>query len=199
MQPGTNFSAIDDLAHHHGVDLHIAGHVHIYQRFFPLRTSPYGPDASRPNNRPADWDHACAKELPNEAGSIYTNPKYMASPSATDSTTSDMADHALDPPPPIELQGIVEHKTLHTLATYRRLCIYHTPPNNVGISLFSVIVIIQGEFSVSGRVKSIDWLHQWEQGSTERAIGMDSHVIMDSIQPSNNHNTAVQPYRYMFS
>ena len=77
MQPGTNFSAIDDLAHRHGVDLHIAGHVHIYQRFFPLRTSPYGPSASRPNNKPADWDHACAKELPNEAGSIYTNPKYM--------------------------------------------------------------------------------------------------------------------------
>ena len=31
MQPGTNFSAIDDLAHANGVDLHIAGHVHIYQ------------------------------------------------------------------------------------------------------------------------------------------------------------------------
>ena len=45
----------------------------------------------------------------------------------------------------------------------------------------------------------VDWLQQWEQGSTQRAIGMDSHVIMDSIQPSNNHNTAVQPYRYMFS
>ena len=50
---------------------------------------------------------------------------------------------------PIELQGIVGNKTLHTLATYRRLCIYHTPPNNVGISLSSVIVIIQGDVSVS--------------------------------------------------
>ena len=49
---------------------------------------------------------------------------------------------------PIELQGIVGNKTLHTLATYRRLCLYHTPLNNMGISLSSVIVIIQGEFSV---------------------------------------------------
>ena len=43
MQPGTNFSHIDDIAHRYGVDLHIAGHVHIYQRFFPLRMNPYGP------------------------------------------------------------------------------------------------------------------------------------------------------------
>ena len=77
MQPGTNFSAIDDLAHAHGVDLHIAGHVHIYQRFFPLRSSPYGPNASNPNNQPADWDHGCATELPDGAGNTYTNPKYM--------------------------------------------------------------------------------------------------------------------------
>ena len=46
MQPGTNFSAIDDIAHANGVDLHIAGHVHIYQRFYPLRSSPYGPKAA---------------------------------------------------------------------------------------------------------------------------------------------------------
>ena len=49
---------------------------------------------------------------------------------------------------PIELQGIVEQKTLHTLATYRRLCIYHTLLNNIGISLFSAKVIIQGDVSV---------------------------------------------------
>ena len=49
---------------------------------------------------------------------------------------------------PIELQGIVGNKTLHTLATYRRLCIYHTLPNNIGISSSSVIVIIQGDVSV---------------------------------------------------
>ena len=29
VQQGTNFTAIEDLAHAHGVDLHIAGHVHI--------------------------------------------------------------------------------------------------------------------------------------------------------------------------
>ena len=51
VQPGTNFSHIDDIAHKHGVDLHIAGHVHIYQRFFPLRMNPYGPIAGKPNNR----------------------------------------------------------------------------------------------------------------------------------------------------
>ena len=49
---------------------------------------------------------------------------------------------------PIELQGIVGNKTLHTLATYRRLCIYHTPSNSIGISSSSVIVIIQGDVSV---------------------------------------------------
>jgi hypothetical protein len=27
------------------------GHVHIYQRFYPLRSNPYGPVASKPNNR----------------------------------------------------------------------------------------------------------------------------------------------------
>ena len=70
-----------------------------------------------------------------------------ASLSATDSTTSDMADHALKHQP-IELQGIVGHKTLHTLATYRRLRIFHTLPNNIGISSSSVIVIIQGDVSV---------------------------------------------------
>ena len=51
--------------------------MHIYQRFFPLRSAPYGSKASTPNNRPADWDHDCPSELPDGAGNIYTNPKYM--------------------------------------------------------------------------------------------------------------------------
>ena len=35
MQPGCNFSFIDDLAHKYGIDLHIGGHVHTYQRKSP--------------------------------------------------------------------------------------------------------------------------------------------------------------------
>ena len=38
MQPGVNFSAIDDVAHQYGMDLFIAGHVHIYQRFVSTAT-----------------------------------------------------------------------------------------------------------------------------------------------------------------
>ena len=70
MQPGCNFSFIDDLAHKYGIDLHVGGHIHTYQvrtmllllplllilhllllllltfniqRFFPLRMNPLGP------------------------------------------------------------------------------------------------------------------------------------------------------------
>jgi len=28
MQPGCNFSFIDDLAHKYGIDMHIGGHIH---------------------------------------------------------------------------------------------------------------------------------------------------------------------------
>ena len=41
MQPEVNFSLIDDVLHKGGADLFFAGHIHIYQRFLPLRTSPY--------------------------------------------------------------------------------------------------------------------------------------------------------------
>ena len=41
-------------------DLFIGGHIHVYQRFYPLRSSPYGPNASDPNNIPADVDFDCA-------------------------------------------------------------------------------------------------------------------------------------------
>ena len=96
MHPGQTFPR-STLAHANGVDLYIAGHVHIYsrryfqvrcsegcpwlkcvacRRFSPLRSSPYGPNASNPNNRPADWDHGCATPLKG-GGSVYTNPKYM--------------------------------------------------------------------------------------------------------------------------
>ena len=36
MQPGVNFSFIDDLAHKYGIDLHIAGHIHTYQVCYSL-------------------------------------------------------------------------------------------------------------------------------------------------------------------
>ena len=63
MQPEVNFSMIDDVLHKGGADLFFAGHIHIYQRYFPLRTSPYGNNASHPNNVPADVDFDCASSL----------------------------------------------------------------------------------------------------------------------------------------
>ena len=52
-------------------------------------------------------------------------------------------------PPPGLHDGIVGNtQTLHTLATYRRLRQYHTPPHHLEFTLPSVIVIIQGDFSV---------------------------------------------------
>lgn len=86
MQPEVNFSVIDDALHKGGVDLFFAGHIHIYQRFFPLRTSPYGNNASKPNNIPADIDFGCAStrggaDYVHEGligNNTYTNPKYMA-------------------------------------------------------------------------------------------------------------------------
>lgn len=42
-----------------------------------MRALPRTQDASRPNNKPADWDHGCSTELAGGAGNIYTNPKYM--------------------------------------------------------------------------------------------------------------------------
>lgn len=65
MQPGCNFSMIDDLAHKYGIDLHVGGHIHTYQRFFPLRMNPMGPVINSsshkliPNNLPADVDFDC--------------------------------------------------------------------------------------------------------------------------------------------
>ena len=97
MQPGVNFSFIDDLAHKYGIDLHIAGHIHTYQvcyslfsrttwiddvfpqltrmpqRFYPLRSSPLGPNPSRPNNRPADVDFDCASTGVQTAEAVFKN------------------------------------------------------------------------------------------------------------------------------
>ena len=82
MQPGCNFSFIDDLAHTYGIDLHIAGHIHTYQRFYPLRMQPYGDNPSKPNNKPADVDYSCASTGVQSTGvtienNTYTDPKYM--------------------------------------------------------------------------------------------------------------------------
>ncbi len=82
MQPGCNFSYIDDLAHKYGIDLHIAGHIHTYQRFYPLRMQPYGNDPTKPNNKPADVDFNCATTGVQTTGvtienNTYTDPKYM--------------------------------------------------------------------------------------------------------------------------
>ena len=70
MQPEVNFSAIDDALHKGGADLFLAGHIHIYQRFYPLRMDRYGPNASKPNNIPADVDFECAST---ETGPDYAH------------------------------------------------------------------------------------------------------------------------------
>jgi hypothetical protein len=85
MQPEVNFSMIDDALHAGGADLFMAGHIHVYQRFYPLRSSPYGPNATHPNNKPADidWDCASTESGPDYvsagliANNTYTNPRYM--------------------------------------------------------------------------------------------------------------------------
>ena len=90
MQPETNFSMLDDVLHAGGCDVFFAGHVHTYQRFYPLRTSPYGPNATKPNNVPRDIDFDCASTEhgaeyshssnasgPMVANNTYTNPRYM--------------------------------------------------------------------------------------------------------------------------
>lgn len=86
MQPEVNFSMIDDALHRGGADLFFAGHIHVYQRFLPLRTSPYGSNASHPNNVPADVDFDCASTRSGVdythsngmiANNTYTNPRYM--------------------------------------------------------------------------------------------------------------------------
>jgi hypothetical protein len=82
---------VDDALHRGGADLFFAGHIHVYQRFFPLRTGPYGPNASRPNNEPADIDFACASteagpDYAHEgliANNTYTNPRCRLAPRAT--------------------------------------------------------------------------------------------------------------------
>ena len=79
---GCNFSFIDDLAHKYGIDMHIAGHIHTYQRFYPLRMQPYGDDPKKPNNKPADVDFDCASTGVQSTGvtienNTYTDPKYM--------------------------------------------------------------------------------------------------------------------------
>ena len=53
---------------------------------------------------------------------------------------------------PPGLHGVVGNtQTLHTLATYRRLRQYQTPPHHLEFTLPSVILIIQGDFSVDRR------------------------------------------------
>ena len=54
---------------------------------------------------------------------------------------------------PPGLRGIVgKIQTLHTLATYRGLRLYHTPPRNLEFTLPSEIVAIHGDFQFHVRV-----------------------------------------------
>ena len=62
---GLVFQDFDDLGCEYGVDLYITGHVHNYQRFFPMRTGA--------SFIPSDVDTQCASA----DGHVYTDPKYM--------------------------------------------------------------------------------------------------------------------------
>lgn len=65
----TNFTGFDDLAHKYGVDLYLTGHVHLYQRFLPLK----GPSVIKRFAPPVDVDRHCVSD----DGHVYKNPKYM--------------------------------------------------------------------------------------------------------------------------
>ena len=57
-----------------------------------------------------------------------------APPSATDSTTSDMVDHAPEHQPNRTTRDSRTQDTPHLSHLQEAICLYHTPPNNVGIS-----------------------------------------------------------------
>lgn len=66
---GDDFTAFDAIACEYGVDLYLAGHVHVYQRFLPVR-GPAQPDfLSKPQD--VDYDSVSDDQR------TYTNPKYM--------------------------------------------------------------------------------------------------------------------------
>jgi 3',5'-cyclic AMP phosphodiesterase CpdA len=65
----TNFTGFTDLSHRYGVDLYLAGHVHIYQRFFPL----LGPKEHKIHAKPLALDTASVSKDQH----TYTDPKYM--------------------------------------------------------------------------------------------------------------------------
>lgn len=64
-----NFTMFTKLSHDHGVDLYLSGHVHIYQRFYPL----LGPKEHAPHAKPVAVD----KVSVSKDGHTYTNPQYM--------------------------------------------------------------------------------------------------------------------------
>ncbi|EGD76697.1 hypothetical protein PTSG_08048 [Salpingoeca rosetta] len=68
-KPVTNFTGFDALANKYQVDLFLGGHVHIYQRFFPLLGLTPGLQYAKPR----DIDKACAAD----DNHTYRNPKYM--------------------------------------------------------------------------------------------------------------------------
>jgi len=65
----TNFTGFDALADQYGVDLYLTGHVHLYQRFLPLR----GSADIRRFAPPSHVDRDCASRDKH----VYYNPKHM--------------------------------------------------------------------------------------------------------------------------
>merc|ERR1712224_685371 len=66
--PEVNYPAFDKLFCKYGVDLYLSGHVHLYQRFYPMNA----PDTMRFGAQPRDVD----MESVSDDGHTYTNPMW---------------------------------------------------------------------------------------------------------------------------
>ena len=67
--PQTNWTAFEPLFCKYGVELYLSGHVHLYQRFFPL----HGPNSLMLWAKPQAVDHDSVSDDTH----IYKNPKWM--------------------------------------------------------------------------------------------------------------------------
>jgi len=68
-KPQTNWPALEPLFCKYGVELYLSGHVHLYQRFYPL----HGPESIKVWTKPQDIDI----DSVSDDGHTYSNPKWM--------------------------------------------------------------------------------------------------------------------------
>ena len=68
-KPQTNWPVLDPIFCKYGVELYLSGHVHLYQRFYPLQ----GPESIKVWTKPQNIDI----DSVSEDGHTYTNPQWM--------------------------------------------------------------------------------------------------------------------------